>query len=116
MIYISVLPGSIDGGALVLPESIAGVIVIGRIHRACYCTYDMYICIHIITYISVYIYYTYDIYISARFYSGWSLGVAESIAGVIVIGFSVDYTVHLGHIYKEATMYDSKVAHDPAYV
>jgi len=33
---------------------------------------------------------------------GWSLGVAESIAGVIVVGFSVDYTLHLGHIYKEA--------------
>ena len=42
---------------------------------------------------------------AARLYAGWSLGVAESIAGVIVIGFSVDYTVHLGHIYKEAVMY-----------
>jgi len=39
---------------------------------------------------------------AARLYSNWSLGVAESIAGVIVIGFSVDYTVHLGHIYREA--------------
>uniref|UniRef100_A0A7S4K9P6 SSD domain-containing protein n=1 Tax=Guillardia theta TaxID=55529 RepID=A0A7S4K9P6_GUITH len=39
---------------------------------------------------------------SAKGYAGWSLGVAESIAGVIVIGFSVDYTVHLGHMYKEA--------------
>eukprot|EP00960_Hanusia_phi_P027682 746958-Hanusia_phi.AAC.4 len=39
---------------------------------------------------------------SAKAYAGWSLGVAESIAGVIVIGFSVDYTVHLGHMYKEA--------------
>ena len=27
----------------------------------------------------------------------WSLGVAESIAGIIIIGFSVDYTVHIGH-------------------
>lgn len=42
---------------------------------------------------------------AAKLYAGWSLGVAESIAGVIVIGFSVDYTVHLGHIYKEAVMY-----------
>lgn len=40
---------------------------------------------------------------AARLYSNWSLGVAESIAGVIVIGFSVDYTVHLGHIYREAS-------------
>jgi len=45
---------------------------------------------------------------AARLYAGWDLGVAESIAGVIVIGFSVDYTVHLGHIYKDATMHASK--------
>jgi len=39
---------------------------------------------------------------AAKVYYGWHLGIAESIAGVIVIGFSVDYTVHLGHMYKEA--------------
>eukprot|EP00603_Paraphysomonas_imperforata_P009674 CAMPEP_0114464258 /NCGR_PEP_ID=MMETSP0104-20121206/7824_1 /TAXON_ID=37642 ORGANISM="Paraphysomonas imperforata, Strain PA2" /NCGR_SAMPLE_ID=MMETSP0104 /ASSEMBLY_ACC=CAM_ASM_000202 /LENGTH=1058 /DNA_ID=CAMNT_0001637307 /DNA_START=211 /DNA_END=3387 /DNA_ORIENTATION=- len=33
---------------------------------------------------------------------GWDLGVAESIAGIIIIGFSVDYTVHLGHMYTDA--------------
>jgi len=27
------------------------------------------------------------------------LGVAESIAAIIVVGFSVDYVVHLGHVY-----------------
>lgn len=32
----------------------------------------------------------------------WYLGVAESIAGIIIIGFSVDYTVHLGHMFTEA--------------
>ena len=32
----------------------------------------------------------------------WGLGVAESIAAVIVIGFSVDFTVHLAHMYSEA--------------
>lgn len=31
----------------------------------------------------------------------WDLGVAESIAGIIIIGFSVDYTVHLGHMYTD---------------
>mmetsp|Transcript_48112 Transcript_48112/g.75144 ORF Transcript_48112/g.75144 Transcript_48112/m.75144 type:complete len:1138 (+) Transcript_48112:214-3627(+) len=39
---------------------------------------------------------------AAKLYYGWHLGIAESIAGVIVIGFSVDYTVHLGHMYREA--------------
>ena len=34
--------------------------------------------------------------------SGWPLGTGESIAGTIVIGLAVDYTVHLGHIYTEA--------------
>lgn len=33
---------------------------------------------------------------------GWSLGIAESISAVIVIGFSVDYVVHLGHMYEES--------------
>jgi hypothetical protein len=33
---------------------------------------------------------------------GWSLGIAESIAAVIVVGFSVDYTIHLGHMYDHA--------------
>ena len=33
---------------------------------------------------------------------GWGLGVAESIAAVIVVGFSVDYTIHLGHMYDHA--------------
>lgn len=33
---------------------------------------------------------------------GWGLGIAESIAAVIVIGFSVDYVVHLSHAYVEA--------------
>lgn len=33
---------------------------------------------------------------------GWGLGIAESIAAVIVIGFSVDYVVHLSHVYVDA--------------
>ena len=32
----------------------------------------------------------------------WGLGIAESIAAVIVIGFSVDYVVHLAHMYVDA--------------
>ena len=34
---------------------------------------------------------------------GWNLGVAESVAGIIVIGFSVDYIVHMSHMYVEAS-------------
>lgn len=34
--------------------------------------------------------------------NGWSLGAAESIAAVIVVGFAVDYTIHLGHMYDHA--------------
>merc|ERR1711871_1740780 len=33
---------------------------------------------------------------------GWHLGIAESISAVIVVGFAVDYIVHLCHIYAEA--------------
>merc|ERR1712048_1223188 len=32
----------------------------------------------------------------------WDLGIGEAIAGVIVIGYSVDYVVHLAHAYCEA--------------
>ncbi|CAD7945765.1 unnamed protein product [Amoebophrya sp. A120] len=34
---------------------------------------------------------------------GWSLGAVEVISGIIVIGFSIDYTLHMGHIWGEAT-------------
>jgi predicted RND superfamily exporter protein len=34
---------------------------------------------------------------------GWGLGVAETVSSTIVIGFSVDYVVHLGHSYREST-------------
>jgi len=33
---------------------------------------------------------------------GWELGIAESIAVIIMIGFSVDYVVHLGNAYVES--------------
>ena len=33
---------------------------------------------------------------------GWDLGVVESIMGNLVIGFSVDYTIHLGHMFVAA--------------
>eukprot|EP00392_Amoebophrya_sp_AT5.2_P009109 g9137.t1 len=35
---------------------------------------------------------------------GWApLGAVEVISGIIVIGFSIDYTLHMGHIWVEAT-------------
>ena len=33
---------------------------------------------------------------------GWDLGIAETVGAVIVIGFSIDYTLHIGHMYEEA--------------
>merc|ERR1711871_665895 len=39
---------------------------------------------------------------SVKLFHGWDLGIAETIAGIIVIGFSVDYVVHMGHMYIEA--------------
>ena len=38
----------------------------------------------------------------AKYVMGWALGVGECIAGVIVVGFAVDYVVHLGHVFLEA--------------
>eukprot|EP01047_Picozoa_sp_COSAG01_P001966 COSAG01_NODE_49_length_31891_cov_29.945773_8_plen_158_part_00 len=35
-------------------------------------------------------------------YFDWELGISESIAAVIVIGFAVDFTVHLAHMYVES--------------
>jgi len=36
-------------------------------------------------------------------WNGGALGIAEAVAGVIVIGFSVDYVIHLGHMFVDAT-------------
>lgn len=40
--------------------------------------------------------------VSIMNFSGWEFGVAESIAVVILIGFSVDYVVHLANHYVES--------------
>ena len=37
------------------------------------------------------------------FFSGWGLGLLEGILVVLVIGFSVDYTVHLSEYYHACT-------------
>lgn len=34
--------------------------------------------------------------------AGWSFGLAETVAATLVIGFSVDYTLHLGVAYSES--------------
>jgi predicted RND superfamily exporter protein len=33
---------------------------------------------------------------------GWDLGIFESLMGNLVVGFSVDYTIHLGHMFVAA--------------
>lgn len=38
--------------------------------------------------------------------AGWELGVAESVAIVILIGMSVDYVVHLATHYVESSYTD----------
>jgi hypothetical protein len=38
--------------------------------------------------------------------SGWNFGITESISVVIVVGFSVDYTVHLGSHYVHSPFQD----------
>jgi predicted RND superfamily exporter protein len=40
--------------------------------------------------------------IGCRGMMGWDLDITESIAAVILIGFSVDYCVHLAHAYVES--------------
>lgn len=39
---------------------------------------------------------------------GFELGTAEALAGVMVIGLAVDYTVHLGHMFVHAKHYFSE--------
>jgi len=34
---------------------------------------------------------------------GWMLGIIETIAAVIIVGFSVDYVVHIGNAYVESS-------------
>jgi len=44
---------------------------------------------------------------------GFSLGIGEAIAGNIVIGLSIDYTLHLSHAYmdNDSTSREAKVTH-----
>eukprot|EP00933_Yihiella_yeosuensis_P070912 TRINITY_DN79072_c0_g1_i1.p1 TRINITY_DN79072_c0_g1~~TRINITY_DN79072_c0_g1_i1.p1 ORF type:complete len:946 (-),score=131.26 TRINITY_DN79072_c0_g1_i1:532-3369(-) len=44
----------------------------------------------------------------------WDLGIGEAIAGVVVIGYSVDYVVHLAHIYCEAKHHGCSTRDDRA--
>lgn len=44
--------------------------------------------------------------VSVMYLSGWQMGVAESITVVILIGFSVDYVVHLANHYVESSYSD----------
>merc|ERR1719201_82271 len=37
-----------------------------------------------------------------KYAAGYELGLVVSIAGVIVIGFSVDYVIHVAHMYTLA--------------
>ena len=41
-------------------------------------------------------------------FAGWELGIAESVTVVILIGFSVDYVVHLGNHYVGSVYPDRK--------
>ena len=38
--------------------------------------------------------------------NGDALGIKETIAGIIVIGLAVDYTIHLGHMFNHGKHYD----------
>ena len=40
--------------------------------------------------------------IGASGLQGWDLGTAEAIAAIIIIGFSVDYCVHIANAYMES--------------
>eukprot|EP00929_Paragymnodinium_shiwhaense_P001043 TRINITY_DN101271_c0_g1_i1.p1 TRINITY_DN101271_c0_g1~~TRINITY_DN101271_c0_g1_i1.p1 ORF type:complete len:1102 (+),score=237.23 TRINITY_DN101271_c0_g1_i1:27-3332(+) len=44
----------------------------------------------------------------------WDLGIGEAVAGVIVIGYSVDYVVHLAHIYAESKHFGRKTREERA--
>ena len=43
-----------------------------------------------------------------QYFMNWNLGIAETVSAVIVIGFSIDYTVHIGHMYQEANEFNLK--------
>ena len=46
------------------------------------------------------------------YHVGWDLGTGEAIAGVMVIGLSVDYTIHLGHMYVHSA-HEMQFEHRP---
>ena len=46
------------------------------------------------------------------YFMGWTLGIAETVAAVIVIGFSIDYTLHIGHMYQESDSFGCTTRED----
>ncbi|CAD7958490.1 unnamed protein product [Amoebophrya sp. A120] len=41
----------------------------------------------------------------------WELGLLETVAGILVIGLAMDYTLHFSHVYTEAGRIDSDAPH-----
>ena len=54
--------------------------------------------------------------VSIMVFAGWELGTAESVAVVVLIGFSVDYVVHLGNHYVESVYPDRRRRMDESMV
>ena len=60
-------------------------------------TYNVVIAVYAVAYIGLIVLST----IAIMEICGWGLGVIEAIAMVMIIGFSVDYVVHLANHYVE---------------
>lgn len=41
--------------------------------------------------------------------AGWQLGVFEAVGFIVVVGLSVDYTVHIGHAYNEVRVLNGRM-------
>ena len=45
--------------------------------------------------------------VSYIYLAGWGIGLSESIGLIVTVGFSVDYIVHMSHVYVES-IYDTR--------
>ena len=53
--------------------------------------------------------------VATVYLNGWGIGLGESIALIVFIGFSVDYIVHMCHVYVESVHDRRKERVDNAY-
>lgn len=95
----ALLSGMVTGLAIAFPVAFCTLI---------FATHNVFIALYAILTIAMIV----SSVLGAAALEGWGLGIAESIAAVIVVGFSVDYTIHLGHMFDHGGRHEGYASNE----